>query len=100
MQSQNRNELFKVINEYHTLLSKAGLKAAPEKTIFFLKKVKFLSHVISPEGIQPTAVRVKDLKNLKSPEKKRCYESPWIHWIVQTLYQEPPCRQTALLLSD
>ena len=62
--------MFTVINEYHTLLRKAGLKAAPDKT-FFLKKVKFLGHVLSPEGIQPIAKRVKDLKNLKSPESKR-----------------------------
>ena len=63
--------MFTVINEYHTFLRKAGLKAAPDKTHFFLKKVKFLGHVISPEGIQPNAKRVKDLKNLKSPESKR-----------------------------
>ena len=71
MQSQNKNEMFTIINEYHTLLRKAGLKAAPDKTFFFFKKVKFLGHVISPEGIQPIAKRVKDLKNLKSPECKR-----------------------------
>ena len=71
MQSQNKNEMFTVINENHTLLRKAGLKAAPDKTFFFLRKVKFLGHVISPEGIQPIANRVKDLKNLKSPESKR-----------------------------
>ena len=71
MQSQNKNEMFTVINEYHTLLRKAGLKAAPDETFFFLKKVKFLGHVISPEGIQPIAKRVKDLKNIKSPESKR-----------------------------
>ena len=71
MQSQNKNEMFTVINEYHTLLRMAGLKAAPDKTFFFLKKVNFLGHVISPEGIQAIAKRVKDLKNLKSPESKR-----------------------------
>ena len=53
MQSQNKTEMFTVINEYHTLLREAGLKAAPEKTFFFLKKVIFLSHVISPEKINP-----------------------------------------------
>ena len=64
MQSQNKNEMFTVINQYHTLLRKAGLKAAPDKTFFFLKKVKLLGQFISPEGIQPIAKRVKDLKNL------------------------------------
>ena len=34
MQSQNKNEIFTVINEYHSLLRKAELKAAPGKTFF------------------------------------------------------------------
>ena len=71
MQSQNKGDMFSIIHEYHNLLRKAGLKAAREKTLFFFKKVKFLGHVISSEGIQPIAKRVKDLKNLKSPESKR-----------------------------
>ena len=71
MQSQNKNEMFTVINEYHTLLRKANLKAAPNKTFSFLKKVKFLGHVMTPDGIQPIAKRVKDLQNLKSPGSKR-----------------------------
>ena len=41
MQSQTRCEMFTIINEYHTLLRKAGSNAAPDKTFFFLKKVKF-----------------------------------------------------------
>ena len=70
-QSKNKEEMFSIIHEYHNLLRKAGLKAVPEETYFFLKKRKFLGHVISSEGIQPLAKRVKDLKNLKSPECKR-----------------------------
>ena len=71
MQSQTRGEMFNIINEYHTLLRKAGLKIDPDKTFFFLKKVKFLGHVISPDGIQPIAKRVDALRNLKSPQSKR-----------------------------
>ena len=71
MQSKNKKEMFTVIKEYHTLLRRAGLKAAPDETFFFLKKVKFLGHVVSPEGIQPIANQIKDLKNLKSPESIR-----------------------------
>ena len=71
MQSQNKGETFSIIREYHNLLRKAGLKAALEKTFFSLKKVKFLGHVFSSEGIQPIAKRVKDLTNLKAPECKR-----------------------------
>ena len=36
-QSLNKNEMFTVINDHDTLLRKAGLKAAPDKTFFFLK---------------------------------------------------------------
>ena len=69
MQSQTRGEVFTIINEYHSLLRKAGLKAAPDKTFFFLKKVKFLGHVISPDGIHPIAKRVDTSGNRKSPQK-------------------------------
>ena len=100
MQSQNKNEMFTVINEYHILLRKAGLKAAPDKTFFFLKKVKFLGHVISPEGIQPIAKRVKDLKNLNSLESKRDVMKVLLPWILQLLYQEPPCGQSTFLRLD
>ena len=71
MQSQTKNEMFTVMNEYNTLPRKAGFKAAPDTTFFFPKKFKFLGHVVSPERIQTFAKRVKDLKNLKSPESKR-----------------------------
>ena len=70
MQSQNEIDMFTVIYEYHTLLRKTGVKAAPDRTFFFQKKVKFLCLLIS-KGIQPIAKRVEDLKNLKSPESKR-----------------------------
>ena len=71
MQSQTRGEMFTIIKEYHTLLRRAGLKAAPDKTFFILKKVKFLGHVISPDGIQLIANRVDALRFLKSPQSER-----------------------------
>ena len=71
MQSQNKSEVFSIIHKYHILLRKVGLKAAPEKSFFFLEKLNFLGQVISSEGIQPSAKRVKDLNNPKSPECKR-----------------------------
>ena len=65
MQSQNKRGMFSITHDYHALLRKAGLKGAPEKLFFYLNKGKFFGHVISSEGIQPIAKRVKDLKNLK-----------------------------------
>ena len=51
IQSQDKNEMFTVIIEYHTLLKKAGFKVAPDKTFFFLRKGKFPGHVISLKEI-------------------------------------------------
>ena len=71
MQTQTTGKMFSIINENHTLLREAWLKAAPDKKFFFLKKVQFLGDVISPVGIQPIAKRVEALKSLKSPQSKR-----------------------------
>ena len=71
LQYHTKAEMFTIIHEYHQLLRKGGLRTAPDKTHFYLRKVKFLDHVISEQGIQPVAKRVKDLQNLKSPESKR-----------------------------
>ena len=71
MQAQTQNEMFRIIVHYHHLLRKSALKAQPEKTKFFLRKVQFLGHVVGKDGIQPVKKRVADLHALKSPEKKR-----------------------------
>ena len=71
LQAETKTEMFQNIKEYHYLLKKAGLKAAPDKTKFFLRKVKFLGHMISGKGISPVAKKVEELKKLKSPENKR-----------------------------
>ena len=38
MQAKNKQEMFTVIQVYHNLLRRAALKAAPDKTLFFLRK--------------------------------------------------------------
>ena len=52
LQSHTKAEIFTIIQEYHQLFRKGGLKAAPDKTHLFLRKIKFLGHVISKQGIQ------------------------------------------------
>ena len=63
--------MFEYFPNYHSLVRSAGLKVFPEKTFFFLQKLKILGHIVSNKGIQPIAKRVHDLKNLKTPENKR-----------------------------
>ena len=38
LQSRNKSETFDTIREHHSLLRKAKLKAAPDKTFFFTKR--------------------------------------------------------------
>ena len=70
LQAKDKQEMFTVIREYHALLRKANLKAAPDKTKFFLRKVKFLGHVISKGTLSPITSRIADIQNLKTPESK------------------------------
>ena len=62
--------MFTIVSECHSLLRKANLKAAPDKTMFFLRKVRFLGHLISKDGLSPIASRIDDIRNLKTPGSK------------------------------
>ena len=70
LQAKDKQEMFTIVKEYHPLLRKANHKAAHDKTMFFLRKVRFLGHVISKDGLSPIASRIDDIRNLKTPESK------------------------------
>ena len=46
IQTNSYDQMFETLIEYHKILLKENLKAAPDKTYFMLKKVKFLGHII------------------------------------------------------
>ena len=46
MQSQTKNEMFIVLDKNHQILLKENIKAAPDKSYFFLTRVKFPVHII------------------------------------------------------
>ena len=68
LQSRNKNEMFTVFNECHTLFRKAGLKAAPDKTFFFLKKVKFLVTLYPQKEFNPSQNELKTWKVSNHPK--------------------------------
>ena len=41
MQSQTKEEMFTVLEQYHKILQNENLKAAPDKSHFFLTRDKF-----------------------------------------------------------
>ena len=48
-------------------LRKAKLKLSPKKCVLFQRKVKYLGHVVSKEGISPDPVKVEAVKSWPSP---------------------------------
>ena len=46
MQTQTNNNMFNVIIQYHEILKEQNIKAAPDKSFFFLTEVKFLGNMI------------------------------------------------------
>ena len=46
MQSQTKEEMFSILEQYHQILNFKNMKAAPDKSQFFLSRVKFLGHII------------------------------------------------------
>ena len=44
--------MYGTMEDYHKILQKEILKAAPDKTYFMLKKVKFLGHIIENNKIK------------------------------------------------
>ena len=54
MQSQTKDEMFIVLENYHQILLHKNMKAAPDKSHFFLTRVKFLGHIIEKNTITPS----------------------------------------------
>ena len=51
MQSQTKDEMFLVLEKYQQKILQENMKAAPDKSHFFLTRVKFLGHIIERNTI-------------------------------------------------
>ena len=71
MQSQTKEEMFNVLEQYHQILQNENLKAAPDKSHFFLTKVKFLGHNIERKTITPLKSRIDAIQKLQPPTNKK-----------------------------
>ena len=71
MQSQTKEEMFTVLEHYHKKLQNENLKAAPDKSHFFLTRVKFLGHNIERNTITPLKSRIDAIQKLQPPTKKK-----------------------------
>lgn len=60
-------EHFKILNEVMDRLAKAGLMLKPKKCHFLRKKINFLGHVVSKEGIQTDPEKTKAIDQIRIP---------------------------------
>ena len=58
MQPQTKDEMFIVLETCHQILLQENIKAAPDKSHFFLTRVKFLGHIIERNTITPLKIRI------------------------------------------
>ena len=71
MQSQTKDEMFIILEQYHQILKNESLKAAPGKSHFFLTRVKFLGHIIKRNTITPLKSRIHAIQKLQPPTHKK-----------------------------
>ena len=71
MQSQTKEEKFKVLEQCHKILQNENLKAGPDKSHFFLTRVKFLGHNIERKTITPLRSRYDAIQKLQPPTNKK-----------------------------
>ena len=71
MQSQTKDEMFIILEQYHQILKNENMKAAPDKSHFFLTRVKFLGHIIKRNTITPLKSRIQAIQKLQPPTNKK-----------------------------
>ena len=71
MQSQTKEEMFIILEQYHQILKNENMKAAPDKSDFFLGRVKNLGHIIESNTITPLKSRIHAIQKLQPPTNKK-----------------------------
>lgn len=60
-------EHFKNLNDVIDRLAQTGLKLKPKKCHFLKRKINFLGHVVSKEGIQTNPEKTKAIDQIRIP---------------------------------
>ena len=63
--------MFTVLEKYHQILLQENMKAAPDKSHFFLTRVKFLGHIIEKNTITPLNSRIDAIQKLQLPSNTK-----------------------------
>ena len=71
MQSQTKDEMFLILEQYHQILKNESMKAVPDKSHFFLTRVKFLGHIIENNTITLLKSQKHAIQKLQPPTNKK-----------------------------
>ena len=73
MQSQTKDEMFTVLEKNHQTLQNKNMKAAPDKSHFFLTRVtrKTFGHILEKNTITPLKSRIDAIQKLQPPTNKK-----------------------------
>ena len=71
MQSQTKDEIFIVLEQYRQMRKNKNMKAAPDKSRFFLTRIKFLVHITESNTITPLKLRIHAIQKLQPPTNKK-----------------------------
>ena len=73
-QTNSYPQMYETLIEYHKILLKENLKAAPDKTYFMLKKVKFPGHIIEDKKVKPLTSRIDGFQKLEPPSSMKALQ--------------------------
>ena len=66
--------MYETLIKYHNIVLKENLKAAPHKTYFMLKKVKFLGHIIEDKKVKPLTSRIDGFQKQEPPTSMKAHQ--------------------------
>ena len=66
-----KDEMFIALENYHEKLIQENMKAAQDKSHFFLTQVKFLGHIIERNTITPLKYCIDAIQKLQTPSNKK-----------------------------
>ena len=70
IQDTTPDTMLQTLTQYHNILENENLKAAPDKSFFFLVSVKFLGHQIQNNHIYPLKSKTDGFLKLQRPRNK------------------------------
>ena len=71
MQSETKDEMLTILEQYHKVLQNENLKAGPDKSHFFLTQVKFLGHNNKRNTNTLLKSRIDAIQKLQPPTNKK-----------------------------